>query len=323
MFKLRRIISAVLLCSIMAFSSINLGFAATATDKKGGSGVQVSPTRSDLSVLPGEQKEFSVTVKNVTQGPITVKSFFNDFESDNISGEPKIIVDPNRQLPNSMKSFVKGVSDFTLESNETREVKLTVDVPANATPGGYYGALRFAAIPQGTADTPADTQVSLTASVASLVFVEVSGNITEQIQVDSVKVLNGDKASSLFFKQPDKVNVAITNKGNSFSKPFGRVAVTRGSTEVFAYELNNKDPRGTILPNSSRTFNDEVKNVNKFGRYTVTASISHGQGGEVIIQKASFWYIPTWVLIVAAVVLLLLIGAVIYMYRKLGKKRRK
>ncbi len=319
MVRFRRFIAALLVVIMTAFAGMGLGFA----QEQGGSGVQISPTRTEMSVQPGEQKDFDISVKNVTQGPITVKSYFNDFESDNVTGEPKIIVDPNRQLPNSMKGFVKGLSDFDLAKDETKQVKLTVDVPADATPGGYYGVVRFAAVPKGENTDEANTQVSLTASVASLLFVEVSGNITEQIQIDSVKVFKDDKGGTIFFSPPNKSEIAITNKGNSFAKPFGRITVSRGNSEVYAYELNNKEPRGTVLPNSSRTFSDEIKNVDKFGRYTVQASVSHGQGGEVIIQSTSFWFIPIWMVVLAAVLLISLIAGAVVTYRRMGKKRRK
>lgn len=345
MFRFSRALAALSACFILVFTSLGVGFAQTS--QTGGSGVQITPTRTEMSLLPGEQKDFSIAVKNVTKGPITVKSFFNDFEADNVTGEPQIITDPNRQVANSMKSYIKGLGDFPLAAGETKEVKLSVDIPSSASPGGYYGVVRFAAVPQGTEGEQAGTQVSLTASVASLLLVEVSGNITEQIQVDSIKACtvvfkdenqgkqegdklntsaapNCPKSSSIFLqKAPNDVSIAITNKGNSFSKPFGRVTVTRGGTEVYAYELNNTEPRGIILPNSSRVFSNKIENVNKFGRYTVTASVSYGQGGEVIVQKMSFWYIPTWMLLVLIALLVGLVVLIVVIYRKLGSKRKK
>jgi hypothetical protein len=95
--------------------------------------------------------------------------------------------------------------------------------------------------------------------------------------------------------------------------------------QVYNYELNNATPRGNILPKSSRTFTDELKNISKPGRYTITASISHGTGGEVIVQKVSFWYVPVWLLVIIAVLLVSIIGGIYIVYRKqfAGRKRRK
>jgi archaellin len=310
--------------AITAVTVLGSTINAVIAQQAGGSGLQISPTRTELSVSPGEIKEFSVVVKNVTPGDITAKAFLNDFEADNVTGEPKIIVDDRKNNPGSLKSYLKGLQDFDLKSGESKEVKLSIDASADMPAGGYYGAVRFAAVPKGSQQSEADRQVALTASVASLVLVEVSGNITEQAQVNSVKIYRNKKASSFFMSAPNNIGVEIRNSGNTFSKPFGRVTVNKaGGKEIFAYELNNKDPRGNVLPNSSRTFIDELKNVKTPGRYTVTANVSHGNGGEVITSKVSFWYIPAWLLAVIVVLLLAAVGGAYYLYKKQFKGKRK
>lgn len=331
MLNIKRLVSGLVLTAIVVLSSFGVSLA---QEQQGGSGLQITPTRTEMSLLPGEQKDFEITVKNVTQGTVDVKSFFNDFESDGITGEPQIVVDPNREIGNSMKRYVKGLEDFKLAKGESKNVKVTVDLPSDASPGGYYGVVRFAAYPEGS-KTDGETQVSLNASVASLLLVEASGEITEQIQVDYINScvkteddlkktdVQCEKSSGLFFGSgPNATSIKILNKGNSFSRPFGRVTVTKGGKEVYAYELNNKEPRGVVLPNSSRIFTDKIENVNKFGKYTITANVSHGQGGEVITKTASFWYIPIWALIAIAAVILGLIGLAIFIFMKLGKKRK-
>lgn len=314
MFKMKKLIIAVVLCAFV--------FTAASYAQQGGSGLQVSPTRTEMSVLPGEQKDFKISVKNVIQGPVTVKVLVNDFQSDGVSGEPQIIVNEDKDLPNSMKGFVKSVDDFSLSAGEAKEVTLIVDIPADTTPGGYYGVVRFAAVPQGQSED-GQTQVSLNASVASLLFVEVSGDIKEQIQIDSIKIYRDKRSSSLFFFEPNNAAISISNTGNSFSKPFGRVAIKKGESEIYSYELNDTEPRGTVLPNSSRTFTDEIKNVNKFGKYTLVASIAQGQGAEVVVEQISFWYVPIW-MAVLAIVLVVVIGIVVWLiYRRMGRKRRR
>jgi hypothetical protein len=330
MANIKRLITGIVLIALVAIAPLKLGVAQT---QEGGSGLQITPTRTEMSLLPGEQKEFEITVKNVTQGPVDVKSAFNDFESDGVTGEPQIVVDPNREIGNSMKDYVKGLEDFSLKKDESKNVKLTVDFPAESSPGGYYGVVRFQAVPQGQGE--GETQVSLNASVASLLLVEVSGDIKEQIQIDSINSCNlsddqlkeaatkCENSKSLFFAtNPTAASIKIANQGNSFTRPFGRVTVNRGSSEVYAYELNNKEPRGVILPGSTRIFTDKIENVNKFGKYTITANISHGQGGEVITKSASFWYIPVWALLVIAAVIVSIIALGTFIFVKLGKKRK-
>lgn len=289
-----------------------------------GNGLQISPTRTELQINPGEIKTFTIVVKNVTQAPISAKALLNDFESDGNTGEPKIKVDTNERTPNSLDKFLQGLTDVTLAPGESKEIKLTIDAPGDASPGAYYGAIRFTASDTfNNSDNTGDKQVTLNASVASLVLVEVSGNITEQIQVRSIQALGNGKPGSFFTKSPTALAVEIKNNGNSFSKPFGRVTITKGGKEVHSYEINNKEPRGNILPGSVRTFTDELKNVNKIGRYTADVSVSHGSGGQVITQKINFWYVPMWFILLLIALIIAIAIAGFILYKKKFKKRSR
>lgn len=292
----------------------------------GGSGLQLSPTRTEISASAGESREVSLSLKNITQNDVVAKAFINDFESDNVTGNPQIIVDNTERTPNSISNMIKGLSDVELKPNETKQVKLAVDIPGDAAPGAYYGVVRYAAVPKGQdLNSPQDQrQVSLTASVAHLVFIEVSGEINEQIQIDSLSIgkdSKGDntqiKNSSIFISSPNRASLAVKNLGNGFSRPFGSVSINNMfNKEVYRYEVNETDPKGIILPSSSRTFINNIENVKTPGRYTSIAAVAYGNGGEVITYKSTFWYLPAWFLL-TVVAIIVLIGAGVYLiYRK-------
>ncbi len=291
--------------------------------QEGASGLQIIPPRSELQLLPGERKMFSVVIKNITSGDIIAKTVLNDFESDNASGEPKIIVDTSKRTPYTLEGMLEGLQDVELAKGESKEVKLTINAPVDAVPGAYFGAVRFSAVPKGVGASSGQRQVSLTASVAHLVLVEISGEIKEQIQVESLKAQRGDSPGSFFIKSPDKVAVSIKNLGNGFARPFGRVTINgMGGKEVYSYEMNVTEPRGVVLPSSSRTFADIVKNIKTPGRYTITASLTHNNGGEVVNYTATFWYIPAWLLVL---IVALLIGLTLTAYalykRRFGRNK--
>lgn len=305
-------------------SLIPLVIAQDQTD--GGSGLQVSPTRTEISASAGESREVTLSLKNITQNDVVAKAFINDFQSDNITGNPQIITDTSERTANSISGMVKGLGDVELKPDETKQIKLNVEIPSDAAPGAYFGALRYAAVPKGQdLSNPQDQrQVSLTASVAHLVFVEVSGQINEQIQIEKLAIgkdSNGDnkeiKNSWIFLNSPNRSSLSIKNLGNGFSRPFGSVSINNMfSKEVYRYEVNATDPRGIVLPNSSRTFINNIENVKTPGRYTAIASVAYGNGGEVITYKSTFWYLPAWFLI-TIVAVIVLIGAGIYLlYRK-------
>lgn len=315
---------AVMAGSLVLFSGLFLA-SATAQQGQGGSGLQISPPRTDLSLNPGESRTFSVRITNVTQGDLTAQTFVNDFESDNVSGNPKLIVDTNNRTPYTLAEMITGLEDFDLNAGQTRDLELTINVPTDTAPGAYFSAVRFAAIPKGqSTETDQDNQqqVALTASLAHLVFVEVPGEINEQIQINSFKLERDGMTGQFFWSAPNKAHVSVTNLGNGFSRPFGKVTISRAGTEIYSYDINSPDPnnsefKGIVLPESSRTFTNEVSNITSPGRYTATALVAYGNGSEVLNSTISFWYVPFWII----VLLVIVIAAVAFGGYKLYNRR--
>lgn len=311
---LRRKISILLGIAFLFIASIALTIP-SAGAQDGGSGLQISPTRNEVSANPGEQKTITLSLKNITSGELSAQVVLNDFESDNATGTPKILVDPNTRTPYSLSSILSGLVNVDLKPGETKEVKLTVNVPGNAAPGGYFGAVRYSVVPKSASQS--ERQIALNASIAHLVFVEVPGDVVQQIRVNSLKVQRDDKGGKIFFSAPNKAALSIQNLGNGFSRPFGKVSINNTfGKEVSSYEVNNNEPRSIVLPNSSRMFTDNISGVKLPGKYTAIASVAYGNGGEVVTYKSAFWYLPVWFLLIVLALLVVIGGGIYYLYRK-------
>lgn len=304
----------------VAFLSLSLLVASVAA-QQGGSGLQVSPTKTPvITANPGEQKTFTVSLKNITEGPMTAKVVLNDFKSDGSSGTPIIIEDSSR-TPYTLNNMLKPLEDIQLGPGETKEVKGVIDVPSDAAPGAYFGAVRYVVVPQGSSES--ERQIALNASVAHLVFVKVPGDIVEQIKVESLKFQSGEKSGKLFINKPDKSMLEIKNMGNGFAEPFGAVTINNMfSKEIANYQVNSaaESPRGMILPNSSRVFTNDFGGVSLPGKYTATASVAYGDGAEVVNYKTSFWYLPIWFIVITVAIFGLIIFGAIRLLRKKNKK---
>jgi hypothetical protein len=281
-----------------------------------GSGLSISPTISEFVIKPGNSAHVNITLKNITVDDVIAKGTVNDFTSDNNTGNPHIITDPTIRSPNSIKNFVANIDDVALAKGQQKSIVIGLDVPKNTSPGAYYGILRYRAVPKAL-NTPGPGQVALTASVGSIVLITVPGNLREQVQVNGLQVYRGARSSSFFIKPPTSIGVTITNFGNGFVKPFGTVEVNDMFNKTVAtYQFNNPKQPGNILPNSKRTFQNNIKGVNKIGRYTVIASVSYGNGSQVLTLKKDFWYIPLWLVVILLLILAALIFLAVRAYRK-------
>jgi hypothetical protein len=286
-----------------------------------GSGLSISPLHNQLTLDPGQSTTIKLNIKNITKNDITAKAYVNDFKSDNNTGNPVIITDPKVQLPTSIKKFVRP-TDVPLAVGEKKEVVVPVNIPQGATPGAYYGIIRYRAIPAGSL-APKEGEVSLSASVGTIVLIQVKGDLKERAQLSALRVYNGESSGTIFFHKPNKVGVEIANLGNSFVQPFGKITITNTSgKEIYSYEVNNNQPRSTVLPGSKRMFTNPIKNIDKPGRYTVNASIAVNNGSDVLVSQKTFWYITGSLLLAILGVLVLLIILTFLAYRQYRKSRR-
>ena len=311
----RRVAGVVL--AVLAF--VTMTVAPVGAQSGPASGLRISPTRSEVTVGQGEAGEAKFNIKNVTGGTIIVKSRLNDFDPQE-DGSPKPLKDGETNGA-SIKNFVTLPSDVTLEADKDTDVIIPVSIPSGQAPGAYYGVVLFQGLPANQSNAG---QVSLTGSVGGIILVNVPGNIKESMQLVSIRAgrvtpgSNNEVRLSNVFAQPfDRVQVKVKNTGNSFLKPYGKVSVSdwRGR-EITSYEMNDTDPRANVLPSSQRIFTNKISGVKVPGRYTISAGLAYGDGGDVLTQKVNVWYLPIWTVIVAV----LLLGAIVFAVLRLLKK---
>lgn len=272
-----------------------------AQNNSGGNGLKISPVRTDLVILPGKSASVPVTVQNVTKSTASLKVLINDFKaSDTENGEPALILDSNKSAPShGLKQFIAPVSDITLKANEQKTVKVTINVPKDAAGGGYFGAVRFA-----PSNSSTDKNVTLSASVASLILVKVPGNIKDDLQLVGLSAERGNTTHVVFVNDKDITAVVrFQNKGNVQEEPFGKVVLKKGSKILQTSEINDTDPRGNVLPDSIRKFEVPLKKVDGIGKYTIEGNFGYGSNGQLLSGKTTFYVVPLPLIILAVVLL--------------------
>ena len=280
------------------------------SSEDGGSGFRVSPTRYDLTIDRGNEETSIVTIQNITSVTQTARIIVDDFgPTGDESGTPKLLLgdDAVDDYPYSIKPFVQPVQDIQLAPGQEADIPVTMSIPDSTSPGSYYGLIRFIGTDSPDFEDVGQGAVALSASVGTVFLVQVPGDTIDLLELEQMGAASDGNISTFFSSAPTTNVVRIANKGNTFQAPFGKVLVKDWSGNVvYEYELNNKTPRGNVLPDSIRRFEDPIENIGSFGRYTIEANISYGDGSNLITATASFWVIPwlTILAIAAAIVIL-------------------
>lgn len=305
-----------------------LGFVATAhAVNETGQALEIAPPVVNLTADPGETKNVNINLRDISANALVVTGDVNDFSANGEDGIPKITLDENETSPYSIKTWIAPLSQLTLEPRQVKALPVSIKVPADAAPGGYYGVIRFTA----TAPGVTGNGVSLSASLGALIFIRVNGNAKEAVSIEEFFTTAQDgKRSGLFESQPVTFAARIKNSGSVHEQPTGQIVVKdMFGNDVASVNMNLE--RRNILPGSIRKFeaNMDKGNVGNrflFGYYTAKIVLTYGSNNQTVTSNVGFWVVP-WRLVlsllVAVVILVIVIRVLVKRYtdRVVGRSR--
>lgn len=288
-----------------------------------GQGIEVSPPLIELEADPGDTVKTEIKLRNITDLELLARGSVNDFVAGNERGEPRILFEEDEESPYSLKNYIAEVPDLTLEPHERKATEVTINVPEDASPGGHFGVVRFSSIPANTGGD--SSQVSLSASIGTLILLSVSGDVEEKLSIkeqvmaklndpDNGKTSEGgDKEDNIstrgsFFETgPLALVTRLDNQGNVYLQPSGEVTVTNMFDQEVAHTSFNESKKN-ILPESIRRFQHDFKDKDFwFGRYTASTNIQYGAEAAALENDIVFWVIP-YKLIAIVILMLVAVG---------------
>lgn len=308
-----RILTTVL---TLALAIIGSAFAGVSTTYATPQGLQVSPPRVELNVKRGQPPYIvDINVMNVTSSTLSYQPVIEDFRAVDETGTPGLMIDESLDETSSLRYWIQDMDAFTLKPKESRDLKVVVNVPDDAQPGGHYGAIVF----NGTEPAVESNGVGVSANTGVILLVRVDGAVDEDATLASFFASKDGNQSSFFEYGPVDLSTRIENSGSVHVKPFGTITVKDmfGNT-VKTIDFN--DEGSNVLPNSIRRFDDGYDGGFMFGLYTADLALGYGTKGHTIIGSTSFWVIP-YRLILAILLALMTLLYVIYRMIKLYNKR--
>ena len=283
--------------------------------------LKVTPLRTDVVSDPGGTVSVKVIVTNPSNQDIEVRPIQNDFISGDENGNPAIILDENEFAPTrSLKRFLKPIGNVTIPANKSQTIEVAIDVPVEAKPGGYFGAIRFAPV-----DPDSGGQVNMSVSIASLILLTVNGDVPEKLDLTNFDIEHKGSLVGGFVVNPTNLVVSsrFKNDSNIQLAPFGKISVQKGEVVVYETDFNNKDPKDMILPDSARQWDTSLDGLDSFGKYTVKATFTYGSKNQTIEVEHSFWLITLPALIGGIVGTILVLGMVVGIVLVISRRNRR
>ena len=309
-------VAVVALC-ISLFAPVTAVLAQNAPSA--GQALEIAPPVINLTADPGETVKTKISLRDISSGKLVVRGQVNDFVASGEDGTPKIILDEGEANPFSMKSWFEPLPSLTLNPRQIENLPVTINVPADAAPGGYYGVVRFTAV----APELEETGVSLSASLGALVLLRVNGQAKEGLSIEEFSAAKDNKTTSIFEAAPIPFMVRLKNTGTVHEQPAGQITIT----DMFGKKVGtvnvNLPPRN-ILPQSIRKFEQSldssvIGDKPLFGRYTAELKVSYGANKQTINKTISFWVIPYRLIGIAVLVLLAAFFGLRFMIRRYNR----
>jgi hypothetical protein len=300
-------------------------------------GLGITP-RINLTSKPGGSISDSLRINNLSSTqPLSLQITLVDFKPANDSGTPQLIEDPSvAPTPWSLKPYLSLPEFITIPAGQSKSIPYTIKFPPSVGAGSYYSAIEYKA--QGNQN---QQKVTVAASSATLVFVNVEGNASELLSLlnfGPIKAAGGGIKSS-FSKPPTLFTYRLKNSGNLNEAPAGSIVIKNMLGHVIA-GIDNVNPKSELaLIGQTRRF--EVcypKNLDQQslvkannckplkitpGKYTAQLVLLYGQNGQPSRQigaNASFWYLPLWFIIVVIIVLAVIVWLAYQIYRRFSGK---
>ena len=336
-------VKSLLLAALAVVLSVAYVLPAASVSATSSSALSIAPKKNYV-INPGDKVHDTLTISNLDKGSqldLTLRVI--DFSYTDNGGTPKLMMDANApQTTWSLRSYMKVPESVSIEPGKSMSIDLDVSIPAGHGAGSYYSAIVY------SSGSGQGGNVGLNASGVTLVFVNIPGQVKENLQFTHLgaydRTAQGDLSGYHYFnaQMPDTIGYTLKNSGNVVEAPAGSITLR----DIFGRTttINELNPSGSLaLIGQERTFMaciklkpEDVKLGGSTaksttcdvaglwpGYYSVSADLFYGQNGNLtqeITKTGGFWYLPWWFVVTMIVVLAV---AGFYGWRTYNKLRNK
>ena len=257
-----------------------------------------------LVVKPGETVQTVIEVRNPSNSTATVETFAKDFYVGS-DGETPIPVDGEASSRWALSQWLTLTPNTeSIEPRGSATIIVNISVPEDALPGGRYAMILHKPVTSGSQNTGTGAQVN--AQVGTLLYVVVSGEVSEAAEVDEFEF-----TPSFMEMGPANYHLSIRNDSSLHIRPSASIDITNMlGKKVATLSIDEKN----IFPDSSRSFDGTWNKTWGFGKYTATVNGMYGTQAQNLTATTTFWILPVR-LILAIMLAILLVAVVIFTTR--------
>jgi hypothetical protein len=280
-------------------------------------GIGLKPATIEEGLSPGEVKQFTVYVSNVSGIDQNYYIFKRDITGVRDGGVP-VFADEGQEKTNfELSEWITLETDrLEVPHGQEKAISFTMEVPENAAPGSHFGGIFVSAEPPEMRQSGA----AIGYEVANIVSIRVAGEAAERGQIRQFSTDN-----YFYGKSNVEFSVRFENSGNTLLRPRGPLTIHNMFGKEVANMTFNQELAGVFPGNTREFLFNWSSDQTGFGRYEAILNPNFGEAGAIqsVSSTVTFWILPMNIIMPAVGVLavLLLITYVcvrLYVNRKLA-----
>lgn len=279
----------------------------------------VGPGLIESELKPGQTIVKYISVSNRISDNRTFEITVEDMAGSDSADEAVILLGEARG-PYTLKDYVYfPEKTFTLKLGERAKIPVTITIPPDAEPGGFYGSVLISTIETDDSENrdSAVPRSPIISRIGTLFFLTVPGDVNKNGITKGIYFPN---EKWWYEKGPIELNILYENTGSVHLNPYGELRIKNlFDEEVGFMELES----WFALPQSFRTRSITWDREMLFGRYTATAYINRGYDDIIDEVSVSFWVLPWKIIGGAFLIIFLIIFGIKTFLKRFEFKRRE
>jgi len=263
--------------------------------QEGSMSLTIAPPLFQLNLQPGETWSSVISVVNDNPYDVTLFAEPTLFEPAGESGTPVFVAPPagdDLETGEDASTLAGWITvpqgPLQVIREQTYQLPIVIHVPEDATPGGHYAAVLIGNhAPQGVSE---GSLVSVTSSIAALVFLSVSGDVIEKGRIRDFFT-----EESLYETPEATLSFRFENQGNVHILPQGNIVIyNMFGKQRGLIPINYHRDYGNVLPGSIRKFTFTWKSdagIWDIGRYRAEATIGYGKEQKQTALATTYFYV--------------------------------
>ena len=242
--------------------------------------LELTPVTKRLALAPGEEKTNTLTLKNTSPEPLSLKIYStpysngDDGESQDFETETTFTqVSRWITLKKEDGTFDKEIT-LSIKPEETKEITYRISTPDNAPAGGQYATIISEIVP----DSSAGDMIQTISRVGMVLYVSVAGETQRAASISDIKT------TMIAIGENVGIDFTVSNHGNIDFQTTTLIKVSSlGGKELF-----ENTTISSVLPRNSKTIVSEWGSTPRFGifrlDYTIDALDIRVEGSRYVLS---------------------------------------